>query len=278
MTSHTSAFHAAVLGGFLEPLRTLVQYHVDVNTLLDDDDTALVLACSIRDDALSTTAVRWLLAHGADPNGRLPEYHSWTALHHTVDSIRVTRMPAIVLWLLAGGADADAADEFGKTPLMYSLTYSASSAVLPLLLAAGASFHAVDNSGKSALEYGWDNVDGWCFKVATIDACCERFAYSEAELGDARAAIAAARVEIEQARRSLSADRRAIVRDVAWPICVGLQNLRLPAFVTLCIVDEALCLLCDLMSMHYKWDVVCAVKHFHVRRRRKPSTVMYLQL
>jgi hypothetical protein len=143
---------------------------------------------------------------------------------------------------------------------------SSAAALLPLLLAAGASFAAVNKSGESALEMGWDNVDGCCFKEALTDALSDRYAFSDEELADARSAVAVARAEIEQSRRDLLADRRALVRNVAWPIAVGLQGLQLPAFVTLCVLDESLCLLSDLATMHFKWNVICAVKHFHDRR------------
>ncbi len=52
------------------------------------------------------------------------------------------------------------------------------------------------------------------------------------------------------------------IRDEATEICVGLQDLHLPALVTLEIVDAALP---NSIPMHKKWDLITAVKHFHQR-------------
>ena len=100
---------------------------------------------------------------------------------------------------------------------------------------------------------GW-----WCH--------CLPVSFKEEELSAARAKIVAAKNEIEVARRQLKADRQALVVKKALPMCVGLQSLELPAFVTLAILDELLPgRLGDVVSMHFKWDVITAVKHFHER-------------
>jgi hypothetical protein len=55
------------------------------------------------------------------------------------------------------------------------------------------------------------------------------------------------------------------IRKRATEICIGLQDLELPAFVTLTVVDEA-----DENSirMWAKWELITAVKHFRDRRAR----------
>jgi ankyrin repeat protein len=267
--SHAAAFQAAVSGRFAEPLESLARWHVDVDTRVDEG-TALIATAMFPSDEQCVSLCRSLLVRGADPNATFADLAARSALHVAVSSIPSRRgpqqyWPLCCRWLLAGGADANAADEDGETPLMQALGSSSRSALLPLLLAAGASFAAVNKSGESALQMGWDNVDGWLFKEALTDALSDRYAFSDEELADARSAVAVARAEIEQSRRELLADRRALVRSVAWPIAVGLQGLHLPAFVTLCVLDESLCLLSDLATMHFKWSVICAVKHFHDR-------------
>jgi hypothetical protein len=52
----------------------------------------------------------------------------------------------------------------------------------------------------------------------------------------------------------------------ATEICIGLQDLELPAFVTLQIVDEAVHE--NSIRMWAKWELITAVKHFRDRRAR----------
>jgi ankyrin repeat protein len=74
--------------------------------------------------------------------------------------------------------------------------------------------------------------------------------------------IARRRAEIENTRRQFQKLRfTQIVRPRALTIAVALQQLRLPALVTLTILDAA----CDdtmQIPMHVKWNVVIAVKHY----------------
>ena len=51
-----------------------------------------------------------------------------------------------------------------------------------------------------------------------------------------------------------------MIRERALEIAVGLQDLELPALVTLEILDAAVP---NAVAMHKKWDIVVAVKHFH---------------
>jgi hypothetical protein len=54
------------------------------------------------------------------------------------------------------------------------------------------------------------------------------------------------------------------IRKRATEICIGLQSLGLPAFVTLTIVDEAVHE--NSIRMWAKWKLITAVKHFRDRR------------
>ena len=47
-------------------------------------------------------------------------------------------------------------------------------------------------------------------------------------------------------------------------ICIGLQDLELPAFVTLQIIDEAVHE--NSIRMWAKWELITAVKHYRARR------------
>jgi hypothetical protein len=55
-----------------------------------------------------------------------------------------------------------------------------------------------------------------------------------------------------------------MIRELATEICIGLQSLELPAFVTLTIIDEAVHE--NSIRMWAKWELITAVKHFRQRR------------
>ena len=50
------------------------------------------------------------------------------------------------------------------------------------------------------------------------------------------------------------------IRARATEICIGLQDLELPAFVTLAIIDETVHE--NSIRMWAKWELITAVKHF----------------
>jgi hypothetical protein len=54
------------------------------------------------------------------------------------------------------------------------------------------------------------------------------------------------------------------IRERATEICIGLQDLELPAFVTLQIIDAAVHE--NSIRMWAKWELITAVKHFRDRR------------
>lgn len=56
-----------------------------------------------------------------------------------------------------------------------------------------------------------------------------------------------------------------MIAEPATTAAIGLQDLELPALVTLEIIDA---LFANNIRMAAKWDLVCAVKHFHQRRQR----------
>jgi hypothetical protein len=57
-----------------------------------------------------------------------------------------------------------------------------------------------------------------------------------------------------------------MIRERATEICIGLQDLELPAFVTLTIIDEAVHE--NSIRMWAKWELITAVKHYRDRRAR----------
>jgi hypothetical protein len=59
------------------------------------------------------------------------------------------------------------------------------------------------------------------------------------------------------------------IRKRATEICIGLQSLGLPAFVTLQVVDAAVHKNSIRIRMWAKWELITAVKHFRDRRGLK---------
>jgi hypothetical protein len=61
-----------------------------------------------------------------------------------------------------------------------------------------------------------------------------------------------------------------MIRERATEICIGLQDLGLPALVTLEIVDQSMP--DNDIRMWAKWELITAAKHFHERRGIEPGT------
>jgi hypothetical protein len=55
-----------------------------------------------------------------------------------------------------------------------------------------------------------------------------------------------------------------MILERATEICIGIQSLELPAFVTLQIIDEAVH--ANSIRMWAKWELITAVKHYRDRR------------
>jgi hypothetical protein len=65
-------------------------------------------------------AIRLFLAHGADPNFRIPWFDNRTHLHRAIEN---RRSASIIEALLDAGADIDAPDANGLTPCQYAVRY-----------------------------------------------------------------------------------------------------------------------------------------------------------
>ena len=205
----------------------LIDSGVDVDARGRYRWTALMQASTVETNTETMRMRMRLLAYGADVN-LFSDDHRWTALGFTV----ARHLHAPCIQLLASGADVNVAGVDGVMPLRHALQFNNHKLVLPLL-AAGADVHAAAEKGAVNI---W-NTDGaqrrdiQCLLVAAGAKDCP-VSFTEDELDNALAEIAAAKNEIEAARRQLKAERHALVVKKALPVCIGLQSLELPAFVT----------------------------------------------
>jgi uncharacterized protein len=95
-------------------------------------------------DEISVELLRELVASGIDPN--LEDREGWSALHFAAQS----GVAECVEVLLEVGANVDARDKFGNTPLWRAVfNYRGRGTVITRLLLAGSDPHALNRSGVS---------------------------------------------------------------------------------------------------------------------------------
>jgi ankyrin repeat protein len=96
--------------------------------------------------------VNLLLAHGADPNKRLV-YRSPVdgRVEEDVVALMFANSEAVAAALLAAGADVNAQDQQGRTPLMRTVL-AGTVAQVRLLIASGADVSARDRLGRTAAD------------------------------------------------------------------------------------------------------------------------------
>ena len=96
--------------------------------------------------------VEKLIAGGADPNAR--DKFGATPLHRAVGR---NGNPAVIETLIAGGADPKARNKDGWTPLHYAAIHNNNPAIIEILIAGGADPKARDNAGLLPFDYAKDN-------------------------------------------------------------------------------------------------------------------------
>jgi ankyrin repeat protein len=146
--SGNSAIAFAIWGGSVDTLKCLVRAGADVNSVVNNGLTALMLSIKCN----NVEAVKYLLHAGADSNATTEG--GKTALMYACshgNNIKAVR------YLLHAGADINAATEGGMTALMYACSCGGSDFAM-LLISAGANIMAVNNVGRAAHEF----VDSYC--------------------------------------------------------------------------------------------------------------------
>jgi ankyrin repeat protein len=154
--SGDTALMSAVQTGDVGMSRLLIDYGADVNAASALGTTALI-------DAITGTqidAVELLLASGANPNAEIK--HHGTVRHGPVQIAHLTALmaaapygtPSLVTKLLRAGADVNARDVRGMTPLMLAVASDAqNAAVVQAMLDAGADPNAKSTAGATVLDW-----------------------------------------------------------------------------------------------------------------------------
>jgi ankyrin repeat protein len=109
-----------------------------------DEDGRTPLMHAVLGEHASAEMVGVLIGHGADVNAA--DKKQWTALHFAAQSQNVDIMRA----LLKAGAEVDARDKDGATPLLRSLMLNATPEAVRVLLEAGADPKAEDKWGSTS--------------------------------------------------------------------------------------------------------------------------------
>ena len=174
-----SSLHSAITGCCSrETIQEIINHGAHVNRVNDIGDTALLLASCIA----QTEIVRVLLAAKADPN--LANTDGDASLHGAVGA---NGSEEKLQELIKYGADVNAVNKSGKTPLLLSCFYGQQDSV-KLLLGAGADPTISDEQGFSCLHAA---VDGRCNK-AMLQTLIDHGAHTDAKRQDGTTALLAA--------------------------------------------------------------------------------------
>jgi len=142
-----TALMYAMLDSNPELVKTLCEFGADVNITNNEGDTALCLALkNVIKPSKRIKIVKILLQFHADPNkskpGKAPLLIELS--HYYAES-------EIIKALIDAGANVNAQNKDGYTPLIYSVQEGKESAIMQMLLNAGANLNIQNNYGETAL-------------------------------------------------------------------------------------------------------------------------------
>jgi ankyrin repeat protein len=221
--------------------------------------------------------VRLLIACGADINKpRDPLFwhqhpkRDWPLLNCCA---MIGRLEIAAL-LLAARADVDALCAVGNTPLRAALT-RCDHELTALMITAGANLTLKDSRGLAPLSFVISQQRHdvshrmHCALLISAGAPFDELVdesliqcIDQEQLRVAQCSLAVARRRLGDAKQSIAREQIGLIRNQAFEICVALQLLALPAYVTMQIVDHA-CLFAQCVALHSKWRLVVLIKHFN---------------
>jgi hypothetical protein len=152
------------------------------------------------------------------------------------------------------GADLDAVDANGRTPLHRVIDYQCAA----LLVAAGSNLNARDLHGRSAIQ---------CTDISVVPAFLAAGA-DPSELPE----LVIPPATVETARRDIASTRLDFVRYRALQVCIGLQSLSLDALQMCEILQHACGPVAHVIAFHQWWKIATTVKHFHLPLTNVAST------
>jgi cytohesin len=145
------ALHLGMVSAWLSPQK--IRQLVDLGFMVDapPGDSSLLSMVAVYADQ-----VRALLDLGADPNAKGP--HGWTALHSAANGFESTYSQESVDMLIAAGADVNASDDEGRTPIFEAILYRRMG-MIDSLAKAGADLLHVDKEGLTPPAYALRQYD-----------------------------------------------------------------------------------------------------------------------
>jgi ankyrin repeat protein len=142
----SNALQRAVLAGDCGRVRALIRLGADVNVATERNRQRAPLRMALNLREGSEEIVADLIRAGADVND---SHEGISLLAHAATLV----LPKLCRQLLAAGAQVEARDRTGKTPLIHSSMASNSRCAVEVLLQGGAKAGAVDDQGRTPLHY-----------------------------------------------------------------------------------------------------------------------------
>jgi len=230
-------------------LVALAQGDREMARLLVDNGASLRGAVGFAVEKNDTSLASFVLTLGADPDDH---WRGSPALHSCI-SVPMARL------LIAAGCNLDARSADGWSAIHAVCRATPTDTVKELLLFLCACGSAVDVNTPHGRPQDFCVDRDSFFLLGAAGAELDLFPgrlrqFKLISKADVRHCVNFAACELAAARIDL-------IRGLAFEICLGLEPLRLPAFVTCCILEFACEPFTNCVKFHNFWDIATTVKH-----------------